>query len=59
MGMSNWILDLEEKFWDHAQEIIGDCDCWAEFLIKMTKHGSFNCVADLKELKMFWDEFWT
>ena len=48
MGMSNWILDLEEKFWDHAQEIIGDCDSWAEFLIKMTKHGSFNCVADLK-----------
>jgi len=58
MGMSNWILDLEEKFWDHAQEIIGDCDSWAEFLIKMTRHNSFNCVADLKELKMFWDEFW-
>jgi len=24
----------------------------------MTRHNSFNCVADLKELKMFWDEFW-
>jgi hypothetical protein len=59
MGMSSWILDLEEKFWDRAQEIVGDCKTWKEFLIKMTKDDSFYCVADLKDLKKFWDDYWS
>ena len=57
--MSSWILDLEEKFWDHAQEIVGDCKTWKEFLIRMTKDDSFYCVADLKDLKKFWDDYWS
>ena len=37
MGMSNWILDVEEKFWDHAHKIIGDCESHKEFKELMFK----------------------
>jgi hypothetical protein len=63
MGMSNWILDLEEKFWDHAQEIIGDCDSFKEFHTLMFDFDDITTTAlnisKTRELDMFWDEFWT
>ena len=32
MGMSNWILDNEEMFWDGAQDVILECDTFEEFV---------------------------
>ena len=62
MTMSNWILDVEEKFWDHAQKIIGDCESHKEFKELMFKFDTrflkpYNSLS--LELDMFWDEFWT
>ena len=30
MGMSNWILDNEEQFWNKADEVIGECEAFEE-----------------------------
>ena len=63
MAMSNWILDIEEKFWDHAHKIIGDCDSFKEFHTLMFDFDDITTTAlnisKTKELDMFWDEFWT
>ena len=63
MGMSNWILDVEEKFWDHAQKIIGACDSLKEFHTLMFDFDDITTTAlnisKTKELDKFWDEFWT
>ena len=63
MGMSNWILDVEEKCWDHAQKIIGDCDSFKEFHTLMFDFDDITTTAlnisKTRELDMFWDEFWT
>ena len=58
MGMSNWILDIEEKFWDHAHKIIGDCESHEEFKDLMYKYNITSCLRT-QELDMLWDEFWT
>ena len=38
MGMSNWILDNEEQFWNKADEVIGECEAFKEFVGKMKPH---------------------
>ena len=38
MGMSNWILDNEEQFWNKADEVIGECEAFEEFVGKMKPH---------------------
>ena len=60
MGMSSLMLDFEEKFWDYAQEIIGECESFKEFWSKMFDFDdiSTSAVMITKELDMFWDEFW-
>ena len=37
MGMSSFVLDIEEKFWDHAHKIVGDCESHKEFKELMLK----------------------
>tara|TARA_B100001175_G_scaffold168216_1_gene142625 strand:- start:11548 stop:11778 length:231 start_codon:yes stop_codon:yes gene_type:complete len=60
MGMSSFILDSEEKFWDHAHEVIGDCESFKEFWLKMFNFDDITTTSVVlnKELDMFWDEFW-
>ena len=38
MGMSNWILDNEEQFWNKADEVIGECEAFEAFVGKMKPH---------------------
>jgi hypothetical protein len=45
MGMSNWILDVEEKFWDHAHKIVGDCESHKEFKELMFKFDKEMCLC--------------
>ena len=60
MGMSSLVLDIEEKFWDHAHEVISDWESFKEFWLKMFDFDdiSTSAVMITKELDMFWDEFW-
>ena len=39
MGMSNWILDNEEQFWNTGEEVIADCEVFEDFVEKMQKHA--------------------
>ena len=39
MGMSGWIFDNVDKFWDIAGDTIGECETLQEFTDKMLKHG--------------------
>ncbi|SVB69270.1 uncharacterized protein METZ01_LOCUS222124 [marine metagenome] len=39
MGMSSYILDNVDKFWDIAENTIGECESLQEFTDKMLKHG--------------------
>ncbi len=39
MGMSSYILDNVDKFWDIADKTIGECETLQEFTDKMVKHG--------------------
>ena len=60
MGMSSLVLDFEEKFWDHAHEVIGDCESFKVFWLTMFDFDDISTSAAMvtKELDMFWDEFW-
>ena len=35
MGMSNWILGNEDKFWDIAEDTIGECEVFEQFFEAM------------------------
>tara|TARA_Y100001947_G_scaffold128116_1_gene113193 strand:- start:72 stop:287 length:216 start_codon:yes stop_codon:yes gene_type:complete len=39
MGMSGWIFDNVDKFWNIASDTIGECETLQEFTDKMKKHG--------------------
>jgi hypothetical protein len=39
MGMSSMIFDNVDKFWDIAENTIGECESFQEFANKMLKHG--------------------
>jgi len=59
MGMSSFILDFEEKFWDHAHEVINECETWKEFVNTMFQFDDITTTSVVlnKELDMFWDDF--
>jgi len=62
MGMSSYILDLEDKFIDKASEIIGECEVFADFQHKMAPHYNMliepaNVVDDM--LSELWEEYWS
>jgi len=35
MGMSNWILDNEDKFWDIAEDTAKECEVFEQFVNAM------------------------
>ena len=67
MGMSNWILDSEEQFWDIAENTIGGCEVFEEFVAEMSKHKNLiigspsHCENDQEFESMLvdaWHEKW-
>jgi len=64
MGMSSLILDCEEKFWDIAEQKIGECEHFAEFVNSMAEHRHLlNGTGDEDHfedaLAVAWDEKWS
>ena len=68
MGMSNWILDNEEQFWNKADEVIGECEAFEEFVGKMKPHTDLltgspsECENDIDFENMMsdaWSEKWS
>tara|TARA_B100001057_G_C22260483_1_gene723030 strand:+ start:89 stop:376 length:288 start_codon:yes stop_codon:yes gene_type:complete len=68
MGMSNWILGNEEKFWSIAEETIGECEVFEQFYSAMKTHTDLltgspsecNNLNDFEDmLSEAWNEKWS
>tara|TARA_E500000075_G_C6994149_1_gene325446 strand:+ start:630 stop:890 length:261 start_codon:yes stop_codon:yes gene_type:complete len=68
MGMSNWILDNEEQFWNTGEEVIAECEVFEDFVEKMQKHAHLlngspsyceNAVEFENMLADAWSEKWS
>ena len=63
MGMSSWILDNEEMFYDGAQDVITECESYEEFLgmmkpqLDLVAHLPLEQVLD--NLSELWNETWS
>ena len=64
MGMSSYILDREEQFWDKANTVIGECEHFYQFVAHMKKNrdllqgtGDEDHFEDA--LAVAWDEKWS
>jgi hypothetical protein len=64
MGMSSLILDCEEEFWNIAEDKIGECEHFHEFVSHMAPHRHLlNGTGDEDHfedaLAVAWDEKWS
>ena len=62
----DWLMDMEEKFWSEANEVIGGCECVSEFgevMMKAPNVGGAFALSSADELESelteCWDEFWS
>ena len=65
MGMSSYVMDLEDQFIEEASKRIGGCEDIGEFLESLEKDGCMKlCVhmTDREKLEFvdeIWNEFWS
>ena len=61
MGMSNWILDNEEMFFEGAGDVIHECESFEEFVGIMKPQMDLVPHLDNVEeqLSEMWNEFWS
>ena len=63
MGMSSWILDNEEMFYDGAQDVILECESYQEFLSVMEPQMDLVVHLPTEEvynnLSEMWNETWS
>ena len=61
MGMSNWILDNEEMFFEGANDVLHECESFEEFEKVMAPQ--MDLVAHLdnvsERLSEMWNDFWS
>lgn len=60
----NWLMDMEEEFYDLSNKVIGECESYQEFAVKMSKHKDLmlglydeNEIYDI--LSECWNEKWS
>ena len=64
MGMSSYILDLEESFFDKCEEIVKESESIQEAVTLCIKHAKDNWINIHTEdeiesaVDAMWDEFW-
>ena len=66
MGMSSWILDRVDEFYEIAQKTIGSCECIEEFQKEMKEHeGLLQGSSELEYLynedgySELWNDYWS
>ena len=65
MGMSSYVMDIEDTFIDKANAVIGGCECVGELLETLEKNGDMKlCVhmSDTQKLEFvdeIWNEYWS
>lgn len=64
MGMSNYVLDCEDKFIDAVSNHIGGCEHSDELIATLEQNNAFNLIKHLSnneqtEFAMeLWNEYW-
>ena len=61
MGMSGWILDNEEMFFEGANDVLHECESFQEFVGIMKPQMDLVPHLDNVEeqLSEMWNEFWS
>ncbi len=65
MGMSSYIMDLEEQFIDEAAKRIGGCEQVGDLLESLEKDGCMKlCIHmtdrdKLEFVEEIWNDFWS
>jgi len=64
MGMSNYIIDVEENFWDIVSNFVKDADHYSDASEKAVILGKnmvpFIDTDDIEEgVNEMWNEFWS
>ena len=65
MGMSSWILGLEDKFADEVSKHIGGCEDITDFQDKLVVNKSFDLLAHMSDeektevMSDHWNEYWS
>ena len=63
--MSDWAIQLEEDFWCKANEVVGGCEHFGQFVQEMQPYNAFRRFPDLTEqeycerLHDAWDNYWS
>ena len=64
MGMSSWILGLEDKFADEVSKHIGGCEDITDLQDKLVVNKSFDLLAHMSDeektemMSQHWNEYW-
>lgn len=64
MGMSSWILGLEDKFADEVSKHIGGCEDITDLQDKLVVNKSFDLLAHMSDeektevMSEHWNEYW-
>ena len=63
MGMSNWILDLEEQFDSKVEEAVKQSECVEEAVVEAMKHRDLVANMTDEEIEEYvyegWNEIWS
>jgi hypothetical protein len=64
MGMSSYIMDIEENFWNIVTEFIKEAEHWTEAsekaVILARNMAPFLDVTDVEEgVSEMWNEYWS
>lgn len=65
MGMSSWILGLEDKFADEVSKHIGECEDITDLQDKLVVNKSFELLAHMSDeektevMSDHWNEYWS
>ena len=61
MGMSGWILDNEEMFFEGANDVLHECESFQEFVgIMKPQMDLVSHIDNIEEqLSEMWNDFWS
>jgi len=61
--VSDWAIQLEEDFWCKANEVVGGCEYFGQFVQEMQPHRDWLGTHDDQEycerLRDAWDNYWS
>ena len=61
--VSDWAIQLEEDFWCKANEVVGGCEYFGQFVQEMQTHrdwlGTHNDQEYCERLRDAWDNYWS